>query len=95
MSNYAYFGSYAYIRTLFTPREDGKLAMGASVTAGGLAGICYWLSCYPFDVVKNKMMVRGWDVCFTASLRMHSIFHLFVRLFTFLLSFYSLDKDCA
>ena len=29
--------------------------MKAALAAGGLSGICYWLSCYPIDVVKNKI----------------------------------------
>ena len=59
MSNYAYFGSYAYIKSWMTPEGGGKLNMSASVIAGGLAGISYWLSCYPFDVVKNRMMAAA------------------------------------
>jgi hypothetical protein len=34
----------------------GKLSMGASVLSGGLAGICYWLSCYPMDVIKARLL---------------------------------------
>jgi solute carrier family 25 carnitine/acylcarnitine transporter 20/29 len=42
----------------FFLRWEQKLSMGASVMAGGLTGICYWLSCYPIDVVKNRIMVH-------------------------------------
>jgi len=27
----------------------------ASIAAGGCAGTSYWLSCYPIDVIKNRM----------------------------------------
>lgn len=35
--------------------EAKKLPFIASFLAGGSSGICYWLSCYPIDLVKNKM----------------------------------------
>lgn len=36
--------------------SDGKhLSPGATMIAGGCAGTAYWLSNYPFDVIKNKM----------------------------------------
>lgn len=48
MSNYSYFGGYAYFRKVFNP-EGGKMGLVSSVGAGGAAGVCYWLSCYPMD----------------------------------------------
>jgi solute carrier family 25 carnitine/acylcarnitine transporter 20/29 len=70
MSNYAYFGSYFFISQKLgdmVANEDGEdkpmptkkrgpLPPWAAVIAGGCSGICYWLSCYPMDVVKNKIM---------------------------------------
>jgi len=61
MSNWSYFGSYAFITSYLAqvvqkPGEKGPLPAWAAVVAGGTAGICYWLSCYPMDVVKNKIM---------------------------------------
>lgn len=59
MSNYSYFGAYAAIthqmRETMKLEKDEKLHIGASLVAGGLSGICYWLSCYPIDVIKNRM----------------------------------------
>ena len=59
MSNWAYFGSYAFIARDVGARIDGKGAakrsFTTSVLSGGLAGVCYWLSCYPMDVVKNRI----------------------------------------
>jgi hypothetical protein len=36
---------------------DLQLSPLATLAAGGVAGTCFWLSNYPFDVVKNKIMV--------------------------------------
>jgi solute carrier family 25 (mitochondrial carnitine/acylcarnitine transporter), member 20/29 len=59
MSNYAYFGGYALMmRLLGAIDENGnrrKLSLGSAVLSGGGAGVFYWLSCYPMDVVKNRM----------------------------------------
>lgn len=63
MSNYAYFGPYEYFRRSFgmNRANEGEKSlmqsMGASIAAGGLAGICYWISCYPMDVIKNRIQV--------------------------------------
>lgn len=61
MSNYAYFGSYALISTsLASFVNDGDsvkkpLPFWAALLAGGSSGLCYCLSCYPVDVVKNRI----------------------------------------
>ena len=59
MSNWAYFGSYEYIARGVGQRVDGegaaKRSFATTVLSGGLAGVCYWLSCYPIDVVKNRI----------------------------------------
>jgi len=63
MSNWSYFGSYELFRQLLskphpqrTQPEARSLSFGANVLAGGLAGTCYWLSCYPLDVVKARIL---------------------------------------
>ncbi|KNC79025.1 hypothetical protein SARC_08566 [Sphaeroforma arctica JP610] len=68
MSNYSYFGSYVVIQSILGKvcygaegalNADGtsrKLPVAYSILSGGLAGFCYWLSCYPMDVVKNRIM---------------------------------------
>ena len=60
MSNYAYFGSYFFISRKLAhyvqPGETGPLPPWAALVAGGSSGVCYWLSCYPVDVIKNKIM---------------------------------------
>ena len=39
--------------------SDGKLSPAATMVAGGCAGTAYWLSNYPFDVIKNKMQAAA------------------------------------
>lgn len=64
MSNYSYFGSYALISasladlTRVEGQPAGPLPPWAAVIAGGSAGVCYWLSCYPMDVIKNRIMAQ-------------------------------------
>jgi solute carrier family 25 (mitochondrial carnitine/acylcarnitine transporter), member 20/29 len=81
MSNYAYFGGQAFFSgslaaAVGVDLEAGeKLPVAYSLVSGGLAGCTYWLSCYPFDVVKNRMMAaeegtyRGMVDCFRQILR--------------------------
>eukprot|EP00041_Stephanoeca_diplocostata_P021271 m.491295 g.491295 ORF g.491295 m.491295 type:complete len:347 (+) comp21784_c0_seq29:296-1336(+) len=62
MANFSYFGSYAFISKSLHKKFHGeahegkKLPLTASILAGGSSGFCYWLTCYPVDVVKNKIM---------------------------------------
>lgn len=63
MSNWSYFGAYHIIQTV-TPKPDptrsgllnAATRLCITVLGGGAAGICYWLSCYPVDVVKARIM---------------------------------------
>lgn len=61
MSNYSYFGAYAYfIDKAPKTNSDGSPVTGfkktaGSLMAGSMAGVAYWLSCYPMDVIKNKL----------------------------------------
>ena len=81
MSNYSYFGGQAFFsgtiaQTIGVNLDAGeKLPVAYSLVSGGLAGCTYWLSCYPFDVVKNRMMAaeegtyRGMVDCFRQIVR--------------------------
>ncbi len=67
MSNYAYFGAYEFWKVVYaravpppsqaanskTPPAPTK---AAAVFSGGMAGVSYWLSCYPMDAIKARMM---------------------------------------
>eukprot|EP01112_Ceratiomyxa_fruticulosa_P023969 TRINITY_DN944_c0_g2_i1.p1 TRINITY_DN944_c0_g2~~TRINITY_DN944_c0_g2_i1.p1 ORF type:complete len:310 (-),score=44.46 TRINITY_DN944_c0_g2_i1:78-1007(-) len=55
-SLWAYFGGYELARRVLPKREDGTLGVGASFLAGGAAGTGFWLTNYPFDVIKNRLM---------------------------------------
>ena len=65
MSNYSYFGGQVFFSGMIAGMvgvnvETGeKLPIGYSLISGGCAGCTYWLSCYPFDVVKNRMMASS------------------------------------
>jgi len=59
MSNWSYFGSYEFFKQRFGTDANGKLPMGKAVAAGGLTGVCYWLSCYPIDVAKARIMAQA------------------------------------
>jgi solute carrier family 25 (mitochondrial carnitine/acylcarnitine transporter), member 20/29 len=65
MCNFSYFGGYFYISNALVKmvnRDDNgnePLPPWAAVCAGGSAGCCYWLTCYPIDVVKNKLMAQS------------------------------------
>jgi len=48
-----YIATYELSRKFLV--SDGKLSPVATMIAGGCAGTAYWLSNYPFDVIKNKM----------------------------------------
>ena len=82
MSNYSYFGGQVFFTgliasTIGTNLEAGeKLPVGYSLISGGFAGCTYWLSCYPLDVIKNRMMAasddkayKGMTDCFRQILR--------------------------
>lgn len=53
------FGSYILGYELARRRlakSSESLSPIATLTAGGVAGLFYWFSTYPFDVIKNRMM---------------------------------------
>jgi solute carrier family 25 carnitine/acylcarnitine transporter 20/29 len=59
-SNWSYFGAYEAARRFLTPAgKEGKLTPLASLLAGGIAGTSFWLSCYPIDVIKNRMQTQS------------------------------------
>eukprot|EP01137_Pigoraptor_chileana_P005102 Opistho-2@47735 len=52
-----YFASYEYLCRLMTPpgKDVSDLSPLALMVAGGMGGVCGWLSTYPSDVVKSRM----------------------------------------
>jgi solute carrier family 25 carnitine/acylcarnitine transporter 20/29 len=37
-----------------------ELPMGKKLTAGAIAGLCYWTLTYPLDAVKGRIMAESW-----------------------------------
>lgn len=58
-SNWAYFGGYAYAKQWLADPSGAPQPFHVrtlhAVAAGSFAGTAFWLSCYPVDVVKNRM----------------------------------------
>ena len=52
-----YFTTYEYACRYFTPAGKRRKDVSAWAIAfsGSLAGYFYWISCYPFDIIKTKM----------------------------------------
>lgn len=61
----AYFGVYEFLvqsrlKSLSTA-DRAALGSGWSMLFGALSGFCFWLACYPLDVVKSKIQVDSMD----------------------------------
>lgn len=56
-----YFFTYEYVREQLHPecRKTGQESLRTMLTAGGLAGVVSWLSCYPFDVLKTRLQAQS------------------------------------
>lgn len=52
-----YFTTYEYSCRYFTPHGKRRKDVSSLAIAfsGSLAGYAYWISCYPFDIIKTKM----------------------------------------
>ncbi|GMR39999.1 hypothetical protein PMAYCL1PPCAC_10194, partial [Pristionchus mayeri] len=52
----AYYSVYEYLKKKFVGEgSHGKLSPGATLMAGGLAGIANWSVCIPADVLKSRL----------------------------------------
>ncbi|KAL7648737.1 UNVERIFIED_CONTAM: hypothetical protein RMT77_000644 [Armadillidium vulgare] len=56
-----FFGGYEISRILLTPKGKTKDEIGPlrTVASGGIAGICFWISVFPFDVIKSRVQVQN------------------------------------
>ena len=52
-----YFCSYEWLKTILTPdgKKKGDLTIGATLFAGGCAGILNWSVAIPSDVLKSRL----------------------------------------
>jgi solute carrier family 25 carnitine/acylcarnitine transporter 20/29 len=49
---------YETTKRAFTRRfTPDPLPIWATLTSGGVGGVCYWLACYPLDVVKSRIQL--------------------------------------
>lgn len=51
----AYLSVYEYLKKKFAGDTKDKLSPGATLMAGGLAGIANWSVCIPADVLKSRL----------------------------------------
>lgn len=56
-ANAIYFGTYEASKRAFTPKGQSTDSLGATalVVSGGLAGVGFWASVYPIDVIKTRI----------------------------------------
>jgi len=60
-SNGAYFVVYESTKNKMTELGGGTPSAPGLLLSGGLAGVVYWLSCYPQDVIKSRMQTEPSD----------------------------------
>lgn len=49
---------YETSKRYFAKRYD-PIPVWALLSSGGIGGICYWLACYPLDVVKSRVQLAA------------------------------------
>lgn len=57
-----YSTGYEFTKRRLEKQTSGPFGPGSMltyVTAGATGGICYWLACYPLDVVKSKVQLAA------------------------------------
>ncbi|KZT61143.1 mitochondrial carrier [Calocera cornea HHB12733] len=50
-----FYGGYEFAKRSFSKTYGKELPFWALLTSGSCGGICYWLACYPLDVVKSRV----------------------------------------
>lgn len=77
-SNWSYFGGYAYAKQLLADPSGAPQPFHVrtlhAVAAGSFAGTAFWLSCYPVDVVKNRMQTAPYGQYRTTA---HCVQHMY------------------
>jgi solute carrier family 25 carnitine/acylcarnitine transporter 20/29 len=54
VATFSYFGAYEALKRAWAP-PGAPPPVSVALAAGGLAGVAYWVSAYPLDVVKSRM----------------------------------------
>lgn len=50
-----YYGMYEYTVRILSNEEREKATTVDYILSGGVAGVCYWIVSYPFDILKTKV----------------------------------------
>jgi len=55
-----YFAAYEFFCSTLEKRHPGEhLGLPALLIAGGMSGMCSWMSTYPIDVIKSRLQADG------------------------------------
>ncbi|KAG8699766.1 hypothetical protein FRC09_006393 [Ceratobasidium sp. 395] len=52
-----FYTGYEFAKRNFQARHGKDLPVWALLISGSCGGICYWLACYPLDVVKSRVQL--------------------------------------
>ncbi|CEL52721.1 Mitochondrial substrate carrier family protein G OS=Dictyostelium discoideum GN=mcfG PE=2 SV=1 [Rhizoctonia solani AG-1 IB] len=54
-----FYTGYEFAKRQFRSRYGNQVPVWALLASGSCGGICYWLSCYPLDVVKSRVQLAS------------------------------------
>ncbi|CAD6588476.1 MAG: hypothetical protein TREMPRED_005066 [Tremellales sp. Tagirdzhanova-0007] len=55
-----FYSGYEYSKRWFIRHyHPDPLPIWALLTSGGIGGVCYWLACYPLDVIKSRIQLAS------------------------------------
>ena len=68
-ATFFYFGSYEQVRAAWARHARGwtgdgpmpKVPLHVTLGAGSIAGLAYWIGCYPLDVIKSRLQAQPSD----------------------------------
>ncbi|KAH7334849.1 mitochondrial carrier [Rhizoctonia solani] len=54
-----FYTGYEFAKRQFRSKYGDKVPVWGLLASGSCGGICYWLSCYPLDVVKSRVQLTN------------------------------------
>ncbi|QRW12698.1 mitochondrial carrier protein [Ceratobasidium sp. AG-Ba] len=54
-----FYTGYEFTKRKFQAKYGANVPVWALLASGSCGGICYWLSCYPLDVVKSRVQLAN------------------------------------
>ncbi|QRV98108.1 mitochondrial carrier protein [Ceratobasidium sp. AG-Ba] len=54
-----FYTGYEFMKRKFQAKYGADVPVWALLASGSCGGICYWLSCYPLDVVKSRVQLAN------------------------------------